>query len=156
MLSIIQQAEHISVKGETHMKKIVHSRLLCISLMISMLVLGIYCEDIHNDSSFLRVSDDISSASLQAADHLADTYIYCEKLSLNLIEEFVLTRQSVRTFTIMRMILCALTALYMISAYLLLLSFRNSERCADGFDNQYNRRTLEYIHHNDGKKSHNS
>lgn len=136
------------------MRKIVHSRLLCILLMISMLVLGIYCEDIHNDSSFSRGFDGPYAASLRTADHIADTHAYLEKSSLSLIEEFVLTRQSARTSAAFRISQCILFALLIISAYLLSLSFRNSNLCTDGYPNQYNRRTLEYIHHNDGKKSH--
>lgn len=136
------------------MKKIVHSRLLCILLMVSMLVLGIYCEDIHKDSSFFRVFDGPCATSLQAADRIADTHIYLGKNSLSLIEEFVLTRQSARTSNGLRISQFMLSALLIISAYLLSLSFRNSNLCTDGYRNQYNRRTLEYIHHNDGKKSH--
>ncbi len=34
------------------MQKIVHSRLICILMMISVLVLGIYCENVYTDSSF--------------------------------------------------------------------------------------------------------
>lgn len=136
------------------MKKTVHSRLLCILLMVSMLVLGIYCENIHNGSSFSRVFDGPYAASLQAADHIADTHIYLGKGSLSLIEEFVLTRQTARTSTALRISQCMLSALLIISAYLLSLSFRNFNLCTNGYRNQYNRRTLEYIHHNDGKKSH--
>lgn len=136
------------------MRKNVHSRLLCILLMASMLVLGIYCEDIHNDSSFSRVFDEPYTASLQAADHIADTHVYLGKGSLSLIEEFVLTRQSARTSIVLRISQCTLAALLVISAYLLFLSFRNSNLRTDGYHNQYSRRTLEYIHHIDGKKSH--
>ncbi|MDE5699803.1 MAG: hypothetical protein K2I96_20765 [Lachnospiraceae bacterium] len=136
------------------MRKIVHSRLLCVLLMVSMLVLGIYCEDIHNDSSFSRVFDEPYAASLQAADHIADTHIYLGKGSLSLIEDFVPARQSARTSIALRISQCMIFALLIIGAYLLSLSFRNSNLCMDGYGNLYNRRTLEYIHHNDGKKSH--
>lgn len=136
------------------MRRSIHSKLLCIFLMISMLVLGIYCENNHNDSSFSHVFGEPYTASLQAADHIADTHVYNERSSLSLIEEFVLTRQSVRTSTSLRISQCMISALLMISAYLLSLSFRNSDLYTDGYNNQYNRRTLEYMHHNDGKKSH--
>ncbi len=94
------------------MKKIVHSRLLCILIMVSMLVLGIYCENIRTDSSFSGSDGKIGTVSLIAA-------------------------------------------LFMADAYLLFLSIQNSALCIAGYGNQYNRRTLDYIHHNDGKKSHN-
>lgn len=34
------------------MKTLVHSKLLCILLMVSMFALGIYCEDVHTNSFF--------------------------------------------------------------------------------------------------------
>ncbi len=107
------------------MKKTVHSRLLCILIMVSMLVLGIYCEDIHSDSSFSSVFDDSHTAFLQAADHIADTHIQYMILFL-----------------------------LMTSVYLLSISIQNSDLFTGGYRNQYSRRTLEYIHRNDGKKSH--
>jgi len=118
-----------------------------------MLVLGIYCEDIRNDSSFWYVSGEFCSVSLQSADHIADTHIYSEKSSFNLIEELILLRQSIRTFVGFRIYQCMLSALLMIIAYLSSFFFRNSDLCMNGSNNQYARRTLEYIHHNDGKKS---
>lgn len=136
------------------MRKSVHSRFLCIFLMVSMLVLGIYCEDIHRDSSFSYVSGEFDSASLQSADHIADTQFYCEKGSLCPLGEFVYIRQSVRTLAGFRIHPYVFPALLMSCAYLLSLSFRHVNLRTDGYQNQYNRRTLEYIHHNDGKKSH--
>lgn len=138
------------------MRKNVHSRLLCTILILSMLVLGIYCEDIRRDSSFSYVSGEITSASLQSTDPIADTHVFFEKNSLNLIEEFLLMRQSGRTFASPRISQWVCSVLLLIGVYLLSLSlsFRNSALCTDRFDNQYDRRTLEYIHQNDGKKSH--
>lgn len=135
------------------MKKIAHSKPLCILFMISMLVLGFFCEDIRNDPSFSYASGEFCAVSLQSTDHLADTHVYYEKGSSSLMEEFVLTRQSVRTPAGLRIHLCVLSALLMVSAYLFSLFFRYSNLCCDGFDNQYHRRTVEYIHRNDGKKS---
>ncbi|MDE6364235.1 MAG: hypothetical protein K2L86_08235 [Lachnospiraceae bacterium] len=136
------------------MKRIVHSRLLCTILMLSMLVLGIYCEDIHANSSFLHVSDSFNAASLQAADHVADTHIFYENSSLSLIQEFVLSRQSARPFTALRISLYLIFALLLVNTDLLYLSFKNSCLCTDAYKNQYRYRTLDYIHKNDGKKSH--
>lgn len=137
------------------MKKIVHSRLLCILIMVSMLVLGIYCENIRTDSSFSGSDGKIGTVSLQAADNLADIHIYRGKSPLRLIEEVVLSRQSGRAFAVTRISQCLIAALFMADAYLLFLSIQKSALCIAGYGNQYNRRTLDYIHHNDGKKSHN-
>ncbi len=134
------------------MQKIVHSRLICILMMISVLVLGIYCENVYTDSSFSCAGIENSTVFLRSADSLADIHIYCEKSSLRLIQESVLTRQSARV-SAMRLSQCLITVLLLVSMYLLSLSFRNSALCIVGYDNQCNRRTLDYIHHNDGKKS---
>lgn len=91
---------------------------------------------------------------MQAADHIADTHIYHEESSLRLIETFVLTRQSARTSTILRISQYMILFLLMTSVYLLSISIQNSDLFTGGYHNQYSRRTLEYIHRNDGKKSH--
>lgn len=137
------------------MRKIVHSRLLCILIMVSVLVLGTYCEDVHSDSSFSRAADTISTFSLQAANNLADIHIYCEKSPLRLIEEFIFSRQTAHDTAVIRFSQCLIAVLLMVGAYLLSLSFQYSALCIAGYDNQYSRRTLDYIHHHDGKKSHN-
>lgn len=138
-----------------NMKKIVHSRFLCIALILSILVLGIYCEEIYINSSFLHVSDTFTAASLQAADHVADTHLFYDKNSINFMEEFVLMRQSAHASTVLRVSQCMICALLLLSIFLLYLSFKNFCLCTDAHQNQYNRRTLDYIHQNDGKKSHN-
>lgn len=120
-----------------------------------MLVLGIYSEEIHINSSFWHVSDTFAAASLQAADHVADTHIFHDKSSINFVEEFVLMRQSARTSTVLRISQCMIYALLLLSVFLLYLSFKNSCLRTDAYQNQYNCRTLDYIHRNDGKKSHN-
>lgn len=136
------------------MKRIVHSRLLCTILMLFMLVLGIYCEDIHTNSSFSHVFDPFNAVSMQAADHVADTHIFYEKSSMNLIQEYVLSRQSARPFAALRISLYLIFALLLVNTDLLSLSFKNSCLCTDAHKNQYCCRTLDYIHKNDGKKSH--
>lgn len=135
------------------MKHMVHSRFFCILLTISMLILGVFCGESHTNSSFSRVSAASDTASLQSVGSVLDTHIYCEKNSLSFIEDFLLTRQSVRTTAGIRIGQLLITALFVIATYLILLSFRNSFLCTDAFDNQYCQRTLEYIHQNDGKKS---
>lgn len=122
--------------------------------MVSVLILGIYCEDIHTDSSFSHTAGNVSTVYLCTAGNLADIHIYCGKGSQRLIEEFILSRQTARTAVVIRLSQCLITALLMTGAYLLSLFFQNAALCIAGYDNQYNRRTLDYIHHNDGKKSH--
>lgn len=136
------------------MKKRLRNKPLCILIMISILVLGIYCEDLHSDLSFSYAFGGFHSASLQSTDHISGAQVYCERDSFRLLEESVLIRQSIRTLAGVRIHPCILTALFLIYAYLLSLSVRIFHLCIEGYPNQYDRRTLEYIHHNDGKKSH--
>lgn len=135
------------------MKRMVHNRLLCILLTISMLVLGIYCDDIRNDSSFLYACTASDSTSLQAADSVLDTHIYYEKSSLSLIENFMFVRQSSHGTAYLRINHLLIAALFLIGTYLITLSLRISFLCTDATSNQYRQRTLEYIHHKDGKKA---
>lgn len=133
------------------MKRMIHSRLLCILLTISMLVLGMCCDnlDIRTDSSFLYAG----AASLQSADSVLDTHVYYEKSSLSLIEEFMFVRQSPRGTSNFRISQVLVAALLLIGTYLFTLSLRTSFLCTDADCNQYCHRTLEYIHHKDGKKA---
>lgn len=135
------------------MKHTVHSRIFCILLTVSMLILGIFCEESHTNSSFSRVSAESGSASLQSIGGVLETHIYSEKNSFRLIEDILFTRQSARATAGIKISQLLITALFVVAAYLVLLSFRYSFLCADAYDNQYRRRTLNYIHQNDGKKS---
>ena len=135
------------------MKRLVHNRLICILLTISMLVLGMYCDDIRTDSSFLYACPASSSASLQATDSVLDTHVYYEKSSLSLIENFMFVRQSSRGTTGLRISQLLVAALLLIGTYLITLSLRTSFLYTDATSNQYRQRTLEYIHHKDGKKA---
>ena len=74
---------------------------------------------------------------------------------INFMEEFVLMRQSAHASTVLRVSQCMICALLLLSIFLLYLSFKNFCLCTDAHQNKYNRRTLDYIHQNDGKKSHN-
>lgn len=135
------------------MKRMVHSRLLCILLTILMLVLGMYCDDLRTDSSFLHACTASNSASLQATDSALDTHVYYEKSSLSLIENFMFVRQSSRSTTGLRISQLLVAALLLIGTYLITLSLRTSFLFTDANCNQYRQRTLEYIHHKDGKKA---
>lgn len=139
-------------KTERHMKQMVHSRFLCMITIISILVLGIYCEDIHTDSSF-SYSEEMGSAFLQPVRSVSDTDNYCERNSLSVIENFVIFQQSVRNLSFHRLCQLFTLVLLVIGTYQFLFSFRNSFLHTDAYANQYQHRTLEYIHHNDGKKA---
>ncbi len=150
---VIGYIKTVRIEATTGMRKVVHSKFLCIILILSLLVLGISCEEICKDSSFSHVSD-LSGSTLQASSHVADTHIFYDKGSIRFIEEFVLMRQSACPSTVLRISQCIIYALLLLSVFLLYLFFKNSYLCTDTHQNQYNCRTLNYIHNNDGKKSH--
>lgn len=135
------------------MKKLLHSRLLCIILMISMFALGIYCEDIHTNSFFSYAGSETNTASLQPVRNVSDTDSYCEKNALSTLEHFISVQQAARSLSVFRLGQLFILALFFIAAFQFLLSFRNSFLHTSAYANRYHQRTLEYIHHNDGKKA---
>lgn len=135
------------------MRKIVHNKIFCILLLVSILMLGIYCEDIHTDSSFSYVSGEISSASLQPVHNVSNTDSYCEKNSLGSLETFISIQQSRCNPSVSKLGHLLILALLIVGTYRLSFSFRNSFLHTDAFTNRYQQRTLKYIHHIDGKKA---
>ncbi len=135
------------------MKKTVHNRLLCIILMISMFVLGIYCEDIHTNSFFSYASSEADAAALQPVRNVSDTDSYCEKNALSTLEHFIAVQHTTRSLSVFRLGQLFILALLLIAAFQFLFSFRNSYLHTSAYANRYHQRTLEYIHHNDGKKA---
>lgn len=135
------------------MKTPVHSKLLCILLMVSMFALGIYCEDVHTNSFFSYAGGETGTASLRSVRSVSDTDSYCEKNSLGAIEHFVSVQHAARNLSVSRLSQLFVLALFLVGTYQVSFSFRNSFLHTDAYANQYRQRTLEYIHHNDGKKS---
>lgn len=135
------------------MKKLVHSRLLCIIIMISMFVLGIYCEDIHTNSFFSYAGSEADTVSLRPVRNISDTDSYCEKNALNTLEHFISVQQTTRSLSVSRLGQLFILALFLIAAFQFSFLFRNSFLHTSAYANRYHQRTLEYIHHNDGKKA---
>ena len=135
------------------MKKTIHSRIVDILLLITLLVSGIFCTDTYKNPSFLHVSSEADAVSLQPLSSSLNTHFFYERNTLNLMENFVLTRQSSRTPISLKVFSLLLYTLLIVQTYQLLRSLRNSFLYADAYNNQYHQRTLLYIHQNDGKKS---
>ncbi len=135
------------------MKKLVHSRLFCVLLMISILALGIYCEDIHTNSFFSHTSAETDTASLLPVRSVSDTDGYCEKHASNTLEHFISAQQAARNLSVSRLSKLFILMLFLVTTFQLSLAFRNSFLYTRAFANRYHQRTLEYIHHNDGKKA---
>lgn len=118
-----------------------------------MFVLGIYCEDIHTNSFFSYASSEADAAALQPVRNVSDTDSYCEKNALSTLEHFITVQHTTRSLSVFRLGQLFILALLLIAAFQFLFSFRNSYLHTSAYANRYHQRTLEYIHHNDGKKA---
>ena len=133
------------------MKSLRYSKTVCIILAISMLLLGMYCGDPLPASSSLCGENAPVSSILRASDGQLNSHIYKEENRLTGLGEFTLARQTPRTVTIMRlnplwMMLFFTGAFGLIAIFFTILFLQGSCK------NQYRLRTLQYIHHKDGKK----
>ena len=133
------------------MKRFMHSKTVCIILAISMLLLGMYCGDPLPASSSLCGTNAPVSSILRASDGQLNSHIYKEENRLTGLGEFMLARQNPRTMTVIRlnpllMMLFLTGALGLIAIFFTILFLQGSCK------NQYRLRTLQYIHHKDGKK----
>lgn len=146
----------IGYYGSCIMRSKIHTKLFCIVLIISMLnlTLGMYCGEPLPTSSFSYATVPQATAVMRAPDGMFNSHIYNEENKLTGLGEFTLARQNPRAVTIMRLnpltVLLFLTGVFgLIAIFFTILSLQGS--C----QNQYRLRTLQYIHHKDGKK-HNS
>ncbi len=133
------------------MKSFRHSKIVCIILAISMLLLGMYCGEPLPASSSLCGENAPVSSILRASDGQLNSHIYKEENRLTGLGEFMLARQTPRTLTVIRlnplfMMLFLTGALGLISIFFTILFLQGLCK------NQYRLRTLQYIHHKDGKK----
>lgn len=133
------------------MKNFIHSKIVCMILAISMLILGMYCGESLPTSSSLCGENAPVSSILRASDGQLNSHIYKEENRLTGLGEFMLARQNPRTVTVIRlnplfMMLFLTGALGLIAIFFTILFLQGS--C----QNQYRLRTLQYIHHKDGKK----
>lgn len=134
------------------MKGLMQSKIVCIILVISMLLLGMYSGETLPSSSSLCATDVPASSILRSSDGQLNSHIYKEENRLTGLNEFTLAGQNPRTVTVMRlnpllMMLFFTGALGLIAIFFTILSLQSSCK------NQCRLRTLLYIHHKDGKKT---
>lgn len=132
------------------MKSSIHTKFFCILLIVSMLALGMYCGEPLPSSPFSCAADS-HTATLRVSDGVFNSHIYHEESKLTGLGEFTLARQNPRTVTVMRLnpllVLLSLTGAFGLTViFFTILSLQGFCR------NQYRLRTLQYIHHKDGKK----
>lgn len=127
-------------------------KLLCLILTISMLALGMHCEEPLAASSFFYATDSHAASILRAPGGQLNSHIYNEGNKLSELGEFTLVRQTPRTVTVMRLSPLFIMALLLTGALELTAISFTTLSLNGSCQNQYRRRTLRYIHHKDGKK----
>lgn len=144
------------------MRSVPHSRLICLFLILSMLLLGIHVGNADVDSSF-ACNDSISDSSsdimvvrtmgIQKVDSGQPVSVFCERKLLEQSGESFFERQSIRSAAGMRAgqwpAYLLLVMLVFLSSVHINISFIQSDACR----NLCRCRILEYIHHKDGKKA---
>jgi hypothetical protein len=119
-----------------------------------MLMVGMCCDNVGADSYFSCAANDIHASVLTKVTSELETRAYIEKSSTELLESTVAAKQVVRTVLgSSRINHVIIISLLLISIYLLSLYFSTSFLLKSACLNQYGQRTLEYIHHKDGKKA---
>jgi hypothetical protein len=138
------------------MKKSICDRVLGLILILSMFIVGIGY-DKACVSSLFSVDQGDASVLMKITNEL-ETRAYLEKTSSEVLEGILgsadIVRHVVRSITSFSKVSYVLMlSLLLIGIYLLSIYNCNSILLANACHNQYRWRTLEYIHHKDGKKS---
>lgn len=135
------------------MRSMVHNRVICIILTITMLFLGICCVNAQTDSLISNPSTGMCTDFIKEVRGNLNAHIYLEKDSIYLFEESVLAGQTSRNVLNIRINQILISVILSIISYLLTASFYVFFMHVDANNNQYRHRTLKYIHHKDGKKA---
>lgn len=132
-------------------KRILQRRLLCLLITLFMLVMGMRVEEAHADSP--SVYPVFGTVSFQKVNGGQETVIYRDNNVLGQLENFTVLRSSERPSAGVRLAQCLAVCLILTALLLKLLLQEKSIFLYAACENQYRRRTLEYIHHTDGKKA---
>lgn len=137
------------------MKGKIQVKLFCIVLIVSMLTLGMYCKEEPMPSSpFSHTAATPIASITRMSGGVLNSHIYHEENRPSGLGEFTLARANPRSMTILRLNPLLLQffwggAFTLTAIFFSILSLQGLCR------NQYGLRTLQYIHHKDGRK-HNS
>lgn len=126
-------------------------RLMCLFIIFILIFAGMHRDEIPVDSSLAY--PDFGTVSLQKVSGGQAAVLFRDNRSAGQLENFNVFRSAYRSLAGMRPGHWA--TLFLIPA-LLLLNLLIRERLlslCEACENQYGRRTLDYIHHKDGKKA---
>lgn len=123
-------------------------RLLCLLITLFMLAMGMRAEEFHADSPFV-CSSFFGTVCFRSVSGEQEAVAYRDNSVLNQLERLTAPRSQ----TNVRVVYC-LALFSILEAFLLKSLLREwSVFLYDACENRYRRRTLEYIHHMDGKKA---
>lgn len=126
-------------------------RLLCLCLILFMILAGMRTEVIQADS--FSSSLVCQTAAIQQVSGAKDIVLYRSTSLLEMAEKCSITEPVRRTAQNMRIGQWFLTAIILAALLGQQLPADRSVLPKGVCENQYRRRTLEYIHHMDGKKA---
>ncbi|MGN0168954.1 MAG: hypothetical protein ACI4AB_13030 [Acetatifactor sp.] len=135
------------------MKRMLYSRAACLVLVIAMVLLGVHVENIDMDSSLACGNQASYATGIQRIDSERLISVLCQRKALEQPEELAFVRQAVRSVTGVRIGQWLLFLLFFSSIIQLSALQESSFLLSDACRNQCRMRTLEYIHHKDGKKA---
>lgn len=135
------------------MRRMAYSRLCCLFIILTMLLLGIHAGDTGMDSSFACGSPVSSSVRIQKIDSEPFAAAIFERKALEQSRELAVERQTVRLFSGARGGQWLLTLLFAAAAFSMSFFIGTFFIQSNACRNQCRLRILEYIHHKDGKKA---
>lgn len=135
------------------MKRMPLVRTACLSLIITLVLLGMHVEYIDMDSSALCDSQASYAVGIQRIDSERLLSALCQKKVLEQPEELAFVRQAVRSVAGVRFGQWILFLLFFGSAFQSTAHYETSFLLSGACRNQCRLRILEYIHHKDGKKA---
>lgn len=126
-------------------------RLICLLVSLILIFAVMHREELPVDSSFACA--DFGRASLQKVSADRTVFIFRDNRTACQLENFNVFRSSGRSLAGMRPGQWATLFLIPILLLLKLLIRERHQSFLQACENQYGRRTLDYIHHKDGKKA---
>lgn len=132
-------------------KRILRYRLVCLLITLFMLGMGVHVDEVRMDSPLECMPQ--GNISFQRVNSVQEAVLYRENSAFSQLENLIVLRSSTRltagTRLVQWLLLCLLPVIHLLKYYHRDKSIFLYITC----DNQYRRRTLEYIHHKDGKKA---
>lgn len=126
-------------------------RRMCLLILFILMITGVRMEEAHADACF--VPSVFGTASIQRVGAGQTDVLYSDNRALSRLDHFNAYRVGGRSQTGMRPGQWVTVFLIPAAMFLKLLTREVFLPLCEACDNQYGRRTLNFIHHKDGKKA---